>query len=162
MYPFYDDLFDKAFGNVNAIDCDTVLKHRIPIDIFPIGEDGNPDIKATCRICQMNFKEIGFTKHNGKTYVAYINPQMSDKNLEKMKQLLTTWSSKKNPPAKTPICEPFQPNKCPDCGANLGGKLLDGYYENPYFERCPSCGIKLKKMPWQNDDMVTVNKRKGE
>lgn len=35
------------------------------------------------------------------------------------------------------------PNKCPTCDENLGGDCDDGYYDNPYFDRCPNCGQKL-------------------
>ena len=45
---------------------------------------------------------------------------------------------KKCIPAK-PIRERWNPNLCPTCGENLGGHCNDGYYENPYYEFCPSC-----------------------
>ena len=38
-----------------------------------------------------------------------------------------------------PIKESWCPNRCPNCGANLGGECDDGYYENPYYEYCPQC-----------------------
>ncbi len=41
-------------------------------------------------------------------------------------------------PAK-PIRENWNPNRCPCCGADLGGECYDGYWQNPYFEICPDC-----------------------
>jgi len=38
-----------------------------------------------------------------------------------------------------PIRERWSPNRCPCCGANLGGECDDGYYQNPYYEICPEC-----------------------
>lgn len=34
----------------------------------------------------------------------------------------------------------WNPNRCPTCDADLGGDCDDGYYANPFFERCPNCG----------------------
>lgn len=45
-------------------------------------------------------------------------------------------------PAK-PIRERWNPNRCPTCGADLGGKCNDGYYQNPYYEICPECRQSL-------------------
>lgn len=45
---------------------------------------------------------------------------------------------KKCIPAK-PICESWNPNRCPTCGADLGGECDDGYYQNPFYEVCPEC-----------------------
>lgn len=41
-------------------------------------------------------------------------------------------------PAK-PIREDWNPNRCPCCGADLGGECDDGYYQNPCYEICPDC-----------------------
>lgn len=38
-----------------------------------------------------------------------------------------------------PIRENWNPNRCPNCGANLGGECDDGYFQNPYYELCPEC-----------------------
>lgn len=38
-----------------------------------------------------------------------------------------------------PIRERWNPNRCPNCGADLGGECDDGYYQNPWFESCPEC-----------------------
>ena len=43
-----------------------------------------------------------------------------------------------------PIHRDWCPNTCPTCGADLGGDGYDGYYENPYYERCPECGQKFE------------------
>ena len=45
-------------------------------------------------------------------------------------------------PAK-PIRERWNPNRSPTCGADLGGKCNDGYYQNPYYEICPECRQSL-------------------
>lgn len=42
-----------------------------------------------------------------------------------------------------PVRESWHPNRCPSCGADLGGECDDGYYQNPYFEFCPECGQVL-------------------
>lgn len=42
------------------------------------------------------------------------------------------------------IIRSWVPNLCPTCGEDLGGECYDGYYQNPYFEKCPKCGQKLK------------------
>ena len=48
-------------------------------------------------------------------------------------------------------CIPVEPirrnwcaNTCPTCGADLGGECYDGYYKNPYYERCPECGQQFE------------------
>jgi len=38
-----------------------------------------------------------------------------------------------------PVRNPWSPNRCPTCDANLGGKCNDGYFQNPYYEFCPVC-----------------------
>lgn len=45
---------------------------------------------------------------------------------------------KKYIPTK-PIQEKWYPNRCPNCGADLGGECNDGYYQNPFYEFCPEC-----------------------
>ena len=45
---------------------------------------------------------------------------------------------KKCVPAK-PVRESWCPNLCPTCGEDLGGFCDDGYYDNPYYEFCPTC-----------------------
>lgn len=45
---------------------------------------------------------------------------------------------------KPSIRESWRPNRCPTCGANLGGACDDGYYQNPWYERCPNCGQCLE------------------
>ena len=52
------------------------------------------------------------------------------------------WQLGKNIPQK-PIREMWNPNLCPTCRADLGGRCNDGYYDNPWFDRCPECGQKL-------------------
>lgn len=42
------------------------------------------------------------------------------------------------------ICKPWNPNRCPTCGADLGGECNDGYYENPRYDHCPNCRQVLK------------------
>ena len=42
-----------------------------------------------------------------------------------------------------PLRERWQPNRCPNCGEDLGGECDDGYYENPYYEVCPNCRQSL-------------------
>ena len=42
-----------------------------------------------------------------------------------------------------PIVERWEPNRCPTCDKDLGGKCNDGYYENHWHEFCPACGQKL-------------------
>ena len=44
---------------------------------------------------------------------------------------------------KPPRSGPWQPNCCPTCNADLGGKCEDGFYQNPWFDRCPACGQRL-------------------
>ena len=44
---------------------------------------------------------------------------------------------------KPPIVEAWEPNRCPTCDADLGGDCDDGYYQNPWYERCPECGQLL-------------------
>ena len=41
---------------------------------------------------------------------------------------------------KKPICKSWSPNRCPTCDEDLGGECDDGYYQNPWYERCPKCG----------------------
>ena len=43
-----------------------------------------------------------------------------------------------------PIREAWMPNRCPTCGADLGGDCDDGYYENPWYKYCPECRQKLE------------------
>lgn len=45
-----------------------------------------------------------------------------------------------------PVKERWEPNRCPTCDEDLGGDCNDGYYQNPYFDRCPECGQKLDYM----------------
>lgn len=42
------------------------------------------------------------------------------------------------------ISRKWNPNKCPTCLANLGGKCNDGYWENPHYDKCPVCGQLLE------------------
>lgn len=42
-----------------------------------------------------------------------------------------------------PNREAWNPNTCPTCGADLGGRCNDGYYDNPVFEICPVCRQRL-------------------
>ena len=44
---------------------------------------------------------------------------------------------------KAPITGAWKPNRCPTCDADLGGDCDDGYYENPWYDRCPECGQRL-------------------
>lgn len=44
---------------------------------------------------------------------------------------------------KRVVVQDWNPNLCPTCSADLGGECNDGFYENPWFERCPECGQKL-------------------
>lgn len=46
------------------------------------------------------------------------------------------------------ISQKWNPNQCPFCLTDLGGDCCDGYYENPYYDRCPVCGQKLK---WEEE-----------
>lgn len=52
------------------------------------------------------------------------------------------WQLGKNIPQK-PVQAKWEPNLCPACRADLGGECDDGYYANPWFDRCPECGQKL-------------------
>lgn len=38
-----------------------------------------------------------------------------------------------------PIRQSWEPNRCPNCDADLGGDCDDGYYENPWYQSCPEC-----------------------
>lgn len=44
---------------------------------------------------------------------------------------------------KHPITKNWTPNRCPHCEEDLGGKCDDGFYENPQFAFCPTCGQRL-------------------
>lgn len=44
---------------------------------------------------------------------------------------------------KAPVMKAWEPNHCPTCDADLGGDCDDGYYQNPWYERCPECGQRL-------------------
>lgn len=44
---------------------------------------------------------------------------------------------------KKPIRESWSPNLCPTCEGDLGGDCDDGYYQNPWYDRCPECGQRL-------------------
>lgn len=49
----------------------------------------------------------------------------------------------------------YEPNTCPHCGGYLGGEDYgDGYYENPYYDRCPYCGQKLNYPPYTVDEAM--------
>lgn len=41
---------------------------------------------------------------------------------------------------KSVIEHEWSPNRCPTCDADLGGECNDGYYKNPWLEKCPVCG----------------------
>lgn len=67
---------------------------------------------------------------------------VKDSQKEAMREAII--ALEKNIP-KEPVKEDWEPNICPTCLGDLGGEDLgDGYYENPYYERCPRCGQKLK------------------
>lgn len=51
--------------------------------------------------------------------------------------------------AKRPIRKSWNPNRCPTCNADLGGECDDGYYDNPYYDRCPECGQDLDYDSWE-------------
>lgn len=49
---------------------------------------------------------------------------------------------------KKVIASQWNPDKCPNCHAELSESLGDGYYSHPTFlERCPKC---LQKLDWND------------
>ena len=44
---------------------------------------------------------------------------------------------------KPPIRNAWSPNRCPTCYADLGSHCNDGWYDNPWHDRCPECGQRL-------------------
>lgn len=85
------------------------------------------------------YKDVKYWKNLINTLKAI---PVKDSQRTAMKEAITAVG--KNIPIE-PVREDWEPNRCPTCFGDLGGENLgDGYYENPFFERCPRCGQKLK------------------
>ena len=149
------------FGNYEVNDLESFLrtlgykpKHctKIPIEIFPLMDDGSIDIEKTEAICQQRIDSVGISKNEySELFVVDFSPSKNSDEIEKMILALEKYKKMTEVKEETPIHSLFAANQCPKCGANLGGKLIDGaFYENPYFETCPECGVRLKKLPWQH------------
>lgn len=125
---------------------------KIPIEIFPLMDDGSIDIEKTEVICQQRIDSVGISKNeNCELFVVDFSPSKTNEEIEKIISALEKYKLLTEIKEETPIHSTFSANQCPKCGANLGGKLIDGaFYENPYFETCPECGVRLKKLPWQH------------
>lgn len=78
--------------------------------------------------------------HQAKESIKVIKALLSTNQWEPVRRELefTIHELEKCIPAK-PIKESWCPNRCPNCGADLGGECDDGYYENPYYEYCHQC-----------------------
>lgn len=125
---------------------------NIPVEYFPMHSDGTIDIEKTELICQQRIDSLGIMRdENGLGYVVEIKPNKTSKEIDSIIDALKRYKTLINPKEETPIHSVLTANKCPKCGANLGGKLIDDvFYENPYFKECPECGVRLKRLPWQH------------
>lgn len=64
--------------------------------------------------------------------------------LDGVEKAIALWNMRSRDIPTRPIEEKWNPNLCPQCGADIGGECNDGYYENPHYTRCSECGQKLK------------------
>lgn len=71
-----------------------------------------------------------------------LNPHTDYCNTES--EATELWNYRSVDVPKAPITKEWNPNRCPSCGADIGGECDDGYYDNPHYTRCPECGQKLK------------------
>lgn len=107
------------------------------------------DFDTLERICQMQIKEILFNDCTGE--IKRVND--NDKDTLMFEEIYSKYLRLTKYKEIEPIHSPFAANRCPRCNANLGGKKIDGiYYENPYYPKCPNCGVMLKRLDWQNAD----------
>lgn len=129
----------------------------ISIHQLPKTEDGSVDYEKLKLICQLDVREIYYDEYDEE--VSSINGNVSDTKrfVETFSKYLRLTKLKE----VSPISAPFSANRCPKCNANLGGKKIDEcFYENPYYPKCPNCGVLLKRFSWQTDTTKEKNDEK--
>lgn len=120
----------------------------ISIHQLPKTNDGKIDYEKLKLICQLDICDVFYDEWN--ETISSINGSITDTKrfMETFSKYLRLTKLKE----VSPISAPFSANRCPKCNANLGGKKIDEcFYENPYYPKCPNCGVPLKRLSWQTD-----------